>query len=143
MIRRAIIDKNARIGRDVSIGMGKTPEDGDYGYYHVVDGDYVITKNACVPDGTGSFKAQYGERGLLDRIGASLSPSFTATLSSVPAAHFRKYPEPIAHVLSAGAIIKPDALFPMRMRFQAVSSSEPFSLQRKNTHPARPRHRVP
>lgn len=52
LIRRAIIDKNARIGKDVSIGMGRTPEDGDYGYYHIVDGIYVITKNACVPDGT-------------------------------------------------------------------------------------------
>ncbi|MBN2811631.1 MAG: glucose-1-phosphate adenylyltransferase, partial [Spirochaetales bacterium] len=52
VIRRSIIDKNARIGKDVSIGMGKIPEDGDYGWYHVVDGIYVITKNACVPDGT-------------------------------------------------------------------------------------------
>lgn len=52
LIRRAIIDKNARIGKDVSIGMGKTPEDGDYGFYHVVDGIYVIPKNACVMDGT-------------------------------------------------------------------------------------------
>mgnify|MGYP001809623337 CR=1 FL=1 len=52
VIRRAIFDKNARFGRDVSIGMVKTPDDGDYGYYHVVDGIYVITKNACVPDGT-------------------------------------------------------------------------------------------
>ena len=52
LIRRAIIDKNARIGKDVSIGMGKTPDDGDYGFYHVVDGIYVIPKNACVMDGT-------------------------------------------------------------------------------------------
>ncbi len=52
VIRRAIIDKNARIGNDVSIGMGRIPEDGDYGWYHVVDGIYVITKNAVVPDGT-------------------------------------------------------------------------------------------
>lgn len=52
LIRNAIIDKNARIGRDVSIGMGRVPDDGDYGFYHVVDGIYVITKNACVPDGT-------------------------------------------------------------------------------------------
>lgn len=52
VIRRAIIDKNARIGHDVSIGMGKTPADGDYGWYHVVDGIYVITKNAVVPNGT-------------------------------------------------------------------------------------------
>ena len=52
VIRKAIIDKNARIGCDVSIGMAKTPPDGDYGWYHVVDGIYVITKNACVPNGT-------------------------------------------------------------------------------------------
>jgi glucose-1-phosphate adenylyltransferase len=52
VIRRAIIDKNARIGCDVSIGMGKVQPDGDYGWYHVVDGIYVITKNACVPNGT-------------------------------------------------------------------------------------------
>lgn len=51
-IRRAIIDKNARIGKNVSIGMDKIPEDGDYGPYHVVDGIYVITKNGCIPDGT-------------------------------------------------------------------------------------------
>lgn len=51
-IRGAIIDKNARIGCDVSVGMGATPADGDHGWYHVVDGIYVITKNACVPAGT-------------------------------------------------------------------------------------------
>ncbi|HOT62095.1 MAG TPA: sugar phosphate nucleotidyltransferase, partial [Treponemataceae bacterium] len=51
-IRRAIIDKNARIGNRVTVGMGATPADGDYGYYHVIDGIYVITKNAVVPDGT-------------------------------------------------------------------------------------------
>jgi len=50
VIRRAIIDKNARIGSDVSIGMGKVPDDGDYGEYHVIDGIYVITKNACIVD---------------------------------------------------------------------------------------------
>ncbi|ULQ59946.1 glucose-1-phosphate adenylyltransferase [Brucepastera parasyntrophica] len=51
-IKNTIIDKNARIGKNVSIGMGTVPADGDYGFYHVVDGIYVITKNACVPDGT-------------------------------------------------------------------------------------------
>ena len=51
-IQSAIIDKNARIGSNVSIGMGNTPADGDYGFYHVVDGIYVVTKNAVVPDGT-------------------------------------------------------------------------------------------
>ena len=51
-IKRAIIDKNARIGRGVSIGQGTIPEDGDYGEFHVVDGVYVITKNACIPDGS-------------------------------------------------------------------------------------------
>ena len=51
-IQGAIIDKNARIGKGVSIGMGNIPKDGDYGFYHVVDGIYVEKKNACVPDGT-------------------------------------------------------------------------------------------
>lgn len=52
VIKKSIIDKNARIGNDVSIGVGNTPEDGDYGFCHVVDGIYVINKNAIVPDGT-------------------------------------------------------------------------------------------
>ncbi|MGP1529273.1 MAG: glucose-1-phosphate adenylyltransferase [Treponema sp.] len=51
-IKKAIIDKNARIGKNVSIGMGELPADGDYGFYHVVDGIYVVTKNAIVPDNT-------------------------------------------------------------------------------------------
>ena len=51
-IRKAIIDKNARIGHNVSIGMGAIPADGDYGSYHVVDGIYVITKNAVIRDNT-------------------------------------------------------------------------------------------
>ncbi len=51
-IKRAIIDKNARIGNNVSIGMGETPPDGDYGFYHIVDGIYIITKGAIVPDNT-------------------------------------------------------------------------------------------
>lgn len=52
-IKNAIIDKNARIGNNVSIGMGgiKKP-DGDYGFYHIVDGIYVTLKNAIIPDGT-------------------------------------------------------------------------------------------
>lgn len=51
-IHRAIIDKNARIGRNVKIGMNTIPEDGDYGEYHVVDGIYVIHKNAVIADGS-------------------------------------------------------------------------------------------
>lgn len=51
-IKKAIIDKNTRIGHNVSIGMGAIPPDGDYGCYHVVDGVYVITKNAVIHDNT-------------------------------------------------------------------------------------------
>ncbi len=51
-IRRAIIDKNVRIGNNVSIGMGEIPPDGDYGDYHVVDGIFVITKRAIIHDNT-------------------------------------------------------------------------------------------
>jgi glucose-1-phosphate adenylyltransferase len=52
VIESAIVDKNARIGRDVRI----TPEaksgnvDGDN--FYVRDGIVVIPKNAVVPDGT-------------------------------------------------------------------------------------------
>ena len=51
-IRSAIIDKNVRIGNNVSIGMDQTPPDGDYGFYHVIDGIYVIIKNSIIPDNT-------------------------------------------------------------------------------------------
>lgn len=51
-IRSAIIDKNVRIGNNVSIGHGTIPPDGDYGSYHVVDGIYVIVKSSIIPDNT-------------------------------------------------------------------------------------------
>ena len=52
-VRKAIIDKNARIGSNVSIGFGaKAPEDGDHGAWYAVDGIIVIRKNAVIPDGT-------------------------------------------------------------------------------------------
>lgn len=51
-IKNAIIDKNARIGDNVSIGFGEKRADGDYGFYHIVDGIYVIHKNAIIPNGT-------------------------------------------------------------------------------------------
>lgn len=52
-IKNAIIDKNARIGNNVSIGMGSIKKpDGDYGFYHIVDGIYVTLKNAVIPDNT-------------------------------------------------------------------------------------------
>jgi len=51
VIRRAIVDKDARIGREVHIegreGAGERHED----FYSVVDGIVVITKNAVIPDG--------------------------------------------------------------------------------------------
>ncbi|AFG36881.1 glucose-1-phosphate adenylyltransferase [Spirochaeta africana] len=49
-IRHAIIDKNARIGENCSIGYEREGyEDGDYGYYHVKDGIIVIAKNTVLP----------------------------------------------------------------------------------------------
>jgi glucose-1-phosphate adenylyltransferase len=52
LIERAIVDKNARIGRDVRITPGgqSGPVDGDN--FYVRDGIVVIPKNAIVPDGT-------------------------------------------------------------------------------------------
>jgi glucose-1-phosphate adenylyltransferase len=52
-IRRAIIDKNARIGTDCRIGMDEQVRvDGDYESYSVRDGIIVVRKNAVIPDGT-------------------------------------------------------------------------------------------
>lgn len=53
VIRRAIIDKNARIGANCRIGINQDElKDGDYGNYHIVDGIIIIHKNAVIEDGT-------------------------------------------------------------------------------------------
>ena len=53
LIRRAIIDKNARIGEVCRIGVDRIERnDGDYGIYYVRDGIIVIPKNAIIPSGT-------------------------------------------------------------------------------------------
>jgi glucose-1-phosphate adenylyltransferase len=51
-IKNAIIDKNARIGDNCSIGMGKIPADGEYENYYVVDGIIVIPKKAVIYSGS-------------------------------------------------------------------------------------------
>ncbi len=52
-IRKAIIDKNARIGDNCMIGMGDSvPSDGDHGNFYVADGIIVIPKNAVIPSGS-------------------------------------------------------------------------------------------
>lgn len=51
-IRGAIIDKNARIGNNCTIGWDGIPPEGDYDRYFVRDGVIVIPKNAVIPDGT-------------------------------------------------------------------------------------------
>jgi glucose-1-phosphate adenylyltransferase len=53
LIRRAIIDKNARIGDVCRIGVDQLErKDGDFGNYHIRDGIIVIPKNAVLPPGT-------------------------------------------------------------------------------------------
>jgi glucose-1-phosphate adenylyltransferase len=53
LVRKAIIDKNARIGETCRIGVDDIPRnDGDYENYHVRDGIIVIPKNAVIPTGT-------------------------------------------------------------------------------------------
>jgi glucose-1-phosphate adenylyltransferase len=52
IVKRAIIDKNARIGDSCRIGIDEKPRaDGDYGNYHIVDGIIVIPKGAEIPTG--------------------------------------------------------------------------------------------
>ena len=54
VIKRAIIDKNARIGNNVRLlnEAGTTAADGPSGSYYIRDGIIIVPKNAVVPDGT-------------------------------------------------------------------------------------------
>ena len=54
LIRRAIIDKNARIGSQVRLlnEAGTLNSDGDHGSYYIRDGIIIIPKNAVIKDGT-------------------------------------------------------------------------------------------
>jgi glucose-1-phosphate adenylyltransferase len=51
-IDRAIIDKNCRIGNDVTIKGGDHLPDGDYESYAVKDGIVVVKKEAQILSGT-------------------------------------------------------------------------------------------
>lgn len=51
-IENAIIDKNARIGNDVTITPAGKPEQVDHPMYYVRDGIVIIPKNGIVPHGT-------------------------------------------------------------------------------------------
>jgi glucose-1-phosphate adenylyltransferase len=52
VIKRAIIDKNCRIGDEVQITGGPHLDDGDFGTYHVKDGIVIVPKNAVIESGT-------------------------------------------------------------------------------------------
>jgi glucose-1-phosphate adenylyltransferase len=52
VIERAIIDKNARIGRDVRIRAEGRKENDDGKGWYVRDGIVVVPKNGVIPDGT-------------------------------------------------------------------------------------------
>ncbi len=54
IVRRAIIDKNVRIGRDVSLLNEAAVEtsDGPNGMYYIRDRIIIVPKNALIPDGT-------------------------------------------------------------------------------------------
>ena len=54
IIRRAIIDKNARIGKDVRLlnEAGVETADGPNGTYYIRDRIVIVPKNSLIPDGT-------------------------------------------------------------------------------------------
>jgi len=53
IVKKAIIDKNVRIGDGCRIGIDNIHRDeGDYGNYHIQDGIIVIHKNSILPPGT-------------------------------------------------------------------------------------------
>ena len=51
-IENAIIDKNARIGNNVTISPAGKPENVDHELYFIRDGIVVIAKDAVIPHGT-------------------------------------------------------------------------------------------
>ena len=51
-IENAIIDKNARIGNNVTISPVGKPENVDHPLYFIRDGIVVIPKGGSIPDGT-------------------------------------------------------------------------------------------
>src|SRR6185369_12665246 len=54
IIRRALVDKNARIGNDVRLlnEVGVETADGPDGMYYIRDRLIIVPKNALIPDGT-------------------------------------------------------------------------------------------
>ena len=53
IIKKAIIDMNARIGDGCRIGIDDIQrKEGDYGDYSIHDGIIVINKGVCIPNGT-------------------------------------------------------------------------------------------
>jgi glucose-1-phosphate adenylyltransferase len=54
MIRRAIIDKNVRIGKNVQLVNQNNVEtfDDAEGNYYIREGIIIVPKNACIKDGT-------------------------------------------------------------------------------------------
>jgi glucose-1-phosphate adenylyltransferase len=54
IIRRAIVDKNARIGKDVRLlnDAGVENADGPNGMYYIRDRIIIVPKNSLIPDGT-------------------------------------------------------------------------------------------
>jgi glucose-1-phosphate adenylyltransferase len=51
-ITNAIIDKNARIGNNVTISPAGKPENVDHELYYIRDGIVIIPKGAIIPHGT-------------------------------------------------------------------------------------------
>ena len=52
VVERAIVDKNARVGRDVRIVNEADVQEIDAAGYHIRDGIVIIPKGGIVPDGT-------------------------------------------------------------------------------------------
>ena len=51
-IENAIIDKNARIGNNVTISPAGKPDNHDDALYYIRDGIVIIPKDAIIPHGT-------------------------------------------------------------------------------------------
>ena len=52
LVENAIIDKNARIGKDCVLTPKGMPENYDGDHYYIRDGIIIVPKGGVIPDGT-------------------------------------------------------------------------------------------
>jgi glucose-1-phosphate adenylyltransferase len=72
IINNAIVDKNCRIGNDVTLNGGKYLENANTALYTIKDGIIVVKKGAVLPDGFSVSQAQFYKKKLSSKLKKTL-----------------------------------------------------------------------